>query len=112
MYRRKSGLSQQEVAFLLGCQNSAKVSRYERRTRRPRLETVFACEIIFGIQASELFAGILERARRSVRRRAKRLVARMAKSDDRQNEEAIQVLLLSLANAPSQQLRYTSVSRP
>ena len=34
-YRKKSGLTQREVAFLLGCQNGAQVSRYEKRRRLP-----------------------------------------------------------------------------
>ena len=30
-YRKRSGLTQREVAFLVGCRNGAQVSRYERR---------------------------------------------------------------------------------
>ena len=34
-YRKRAGLSQAEVAFLLGCHSGAKVSRYEHAARRP-----------------------------------------------------------------------------
>ena len=44
-YRKRSGLSQDEVAFLLGCQTGAKVSRYEPFARKPSLETLFAYEV-------------------------------------------------------------------
>jgi transcriptional regulator with XRE-family HTH domain len=57
-YRKRSGLSQDEMAFLLGCQNGTKVSRYERFARKPNLETLFAYEVVFGAPARELFAGV------------------------------------------------------
>jgi transcriptional regulator with XRE-family HTH domain len=57
-HRKKSGLTQQEVAFLLGCDNAAQVSRCEKRRRLPPLETALACEAIFGVPIAELFAGM------------------------------------------------------
>ena len=60
-YRKRSGLSQDEVAFLLGCQNGTKVSRYERFARKPSLETLFAYEVVFGASARELFAGAYQK---------------------------------------------------
>jgi transcriptional regulator with XRE-family HTH domain len=68
-YRKRSGLTQREVAFLLGCRNGAQVSRYEKRRRIPPLETALACEAVFGIPVSELFGGIHERASKRVERR-------------------------------------------
>src|SRR5438445_12080394 len=59
-YRNKSGLTQREVAFLLGFQNGAQVSRYKRRKRLPPLRTALAWEAIFNIPLSELFAGLRE----------------------------------------------------
>ena len=46
-YRKKLGLTQREVSFLLGCHGGAKVSRYERTGRIPDLKTIFAFEAIF-----------------------------------------------------------------
>ena len=111
MHRKKSGLTQSEVAFLLGCQSGAKVCRYERRNRRPGLETVFACEFIFHTPASELFAGMRDRARRSVQRRARRLLLRHTKSVGRQTAEGVSPLLLSIAKSHPGELRYEPVSR-
>jgi hypothetical protein len=46
--RKKSGLTQHEVGFLLGRENGAQVSRYEKRHRLPPLETALAREEISG----------------------------------------------------------------
>lgn len=73
-YRKRSYLSQDEVAFLLGCKDGAKVSKYENFSRGPRPETVFAYEIIFGVPVRELFAGIYRKVERDVSRRAQLLV--------------------------------------
>lgn len=69
MYRKRSGLTQREVAFLLGCENGAQVSRYEKRRRVPPLQTALAYEAIFGIPVAELFAGIRQTAERTIQRR-------------------------------------------
>src|SRR5437660_10555182 len=57
-YRRKSGLTQQEVAFLLGRKNGAQLSRYEKRQHLPPLRTALACEAIFHVPVAELFGGV------------------------------------------------------
>ena len=62
-YRKRSGLSQREVAFLVGCRNGAQVSRYEKRRRLPPLRTALACEAAFGVPVSVLFAGLREAVR-------------------------------------------------
>lgn len=61
-YRRKGGLSQDEVAFLLGTVSGTTVSRHENGTRQPILETVLAYEFIFGVPARELYRGVYRRA--------------------------------------------------
>src|SRR2546426_12251907 len=76
-YRKRAGLSQQEVAFLLGCQDGHKASRYELRKRKPNLETVLAYELIFGAPARELFAGVFEDVAAATRRRAEILAAKL-----------------------------------
>ena len=50
-YRKRSGLTQREVAFLVGCRNGAQVSRYEKRRRLPPLRTALACEAAFGFRS-------------------------------------------------------------
>ena len=68
-YRKREGLTQEEIAFLLGSKSSTKVSRYERFVRTPNLETALAYEVIFGVPVRELFAGIHQRVQAKVIRR-------------------------------------------
>jgi transcriptional regulator with XRE-family HTH domain len=77
-YRKRAGFTQEEVAFLLGSQSGAKVSRYERRVRRPNLETVFAYEALFGVPARELFAGLFQKVERDVLDRTQQLIQSLA----------------------------------
>jgi transcriptional regulator with XRE-family HTH domain len=76
-YRRRAGLSQEEVAFLLGCSSAAKSSRYEHSARRPSLETVFIYEVVFDAAAQKLFRGIFKRAEKKTRKRAQILAERL-----------------------------------
>ena len=72
-YRKRSALSQGEVAYLLGAQNAANVCRHERFFRAPDLQAALAYEVIFGRSISELFPGLFEQAQREVKARAKQL---------------------------------------
>jgi transcriptional regulator with XRE-family HTH domain len=81
-YRKKLGLTQREVAFLLGCHSGAKVSRYERSGRIPSVRTIFAYEAIFQKPARELFAGIYDRAERETLRKIRILVSRLRKRQE------------------------------
>lgn len=76
-YRKKSGLTQGEVGYLLGCANGAQVSRYEKRHRLPPLETALAYEEIFGVPVGELFAGIRQAVGRDIEKRRVALRARL-----------------------------------
>jgi DNA-binding XRE family transcriptional regulator len=75
--RRGAGLSQDEMAYLLGVRAGAIASRYERFKRRPALETALVYEAIFRTPVRELFAGIYEKAERSAARRARLLRKRL-----------------------------------
>lgn len=75
--RKRLGLSQDEVAFLLGCRDGGKLSRYERFQRAPNLETAAALELIFGVPVRDLFAGVYEDSGRIVRRRSQMLARRL-----------------------------------
>jgi hypothetical protein len=79
-HRKRSGLSQEEVAFLLGNDNGEKVCRHERFAREPSLRSALAYLIIFQGQAEELFAGIHEEVKREVITRAKKLARRRKES--------------------------------
>lgn len=76
-FRRRSGLSQKELAELLGAASGAKISRYENFSRVPCAATIFAYEVILGQPAEELFGGAYGAVRRSVQDRARRLSERL-----------------------------------
>ena len=73
-YRRRFGLSQEEIARLLGASSGTKVSRYESFKRHPSVIAVFAYEIIFNKPIRDLFAGAYNAVRRDVQDRAKELL--------------------------------------
>ena len=54
-HRRTWGLSQRELAELLGMESRAHVSRIERGKRSPTLETALACSTLFGVSLGVLF---------------------------------------------------------
>ena len=54
-HRKRLGLSQDEVAYLLGAESGAKASRYERFSREPGFRTALACEAVFQRPIRELF---------------------------------------------------------
>lgn len=76
-YRKRAGISQNEMGYLLGGRDGTKASRYEHFKRKPNLETALACEALFHIPVRELFAGMYERAQRQTSSRARRLRKRL-----------------------------------
>jgi transcriptional regulator with XRE-family HTH domain len=72
-HRKRPGLSQEEVAYLLGAQSGTKICRYERFTREPGFRTALACEAVFQLPIRRLFAGSYDQIERAVAGRAKKL---------------------------------------
>jgi len=75
-HRKRLGLSQDEVAYLLGAKSGTKTSRYERFVREPGFRSALACEAVFQRPIRELFAGLYGQIERDVAGRAKQLVLR------------------------------------
>lgn len=72
-YRKRSGLSQSEVAYLVKLYDSAALSNLERFSREPSLRTAIACEKAFGVPASRLFPAIYASTGRETTRRIRKL---------------------------------------
>jgi transcriptional regulator with XRE-family HTH domain len=70
-YRRRVGLTQTELAALLGYRTGAVISRFERVVRHPTLETAYAFEIILGHSPKELFPSLHAKVRRELVIRAR-----------------------------------------
>lgn len=78
MHRRGRGLSQREIAYLLGSRAGSGVSRYERRRRVPQLKTALAYAIIVGSAVDALFPGLHREVSRTVIRRARVLLQKVS----------------------------------
>ncbi|MFC3051400.1 helix-turn-helix domain-containing protein [Kordiimonas pumila] len=72
--RKSCHFTQDEVAFLLGGVCGTKVTRYERGTRTPPLETVLALEIIYGTSARDLFPDQYRTMQKQITKRARALL--------------------------------------
>jgi transcriptional regulator with XRE-family HTH domain len=99
-YRKRAGLSEEEISFLLGLHNPGQVSRYEHFHSIPGLMTALAYHVIFQTSPPDLFGGKYQKAERVVRRRAKRLLRRL--STDHPDPRAARKLawLRTLAGEP------------
>jgi len=72
-FRRRWGLSQPELAFLIGIKNAAVISRLEGLNRSPRLEWAVACAALFGTRAVALFPGLFSQVHEDLLRRTREL---------------------------------------
>ena len=79
MYRKRTGLSHEDLAFLLGGMSGSSVSRHERSERIPLLRTVLMYEFILDTPACDLYKGVSFEARMAVRKRAVGLLASLEK---------------------------------
>jgi transcriptional regulator with XRE-family HTH domain len=107
-YRKRAGLSQDEVAFLLGCESGAKTSRYERFARQPNLQTALAYRVIFAVSMEELFAGIFQRVERRTLRRVQLLAQKLSKAQpDRMTTRKLEVLRAVASGTAGEPVKYS-----
>lgn len=78
--RKRAGLTQEDLAYLLGGRGAKLVSRYERFEREPRLAAALAFEAALGEPARELFAGTFESTRERVCHRARVMELQMKRN--------------------------------
>lgn len=79
-YRKCSGLSQREFAFLVGWKHGDQLTRYEKRRRLPTLQVALACEAVFKVPVTELFSGAKDSIAREVESRIGTLAADLRKT--------------------------------
>jgi transcriptional regulator with XRE-family HTH domain len=77
--RKRSGVSQRELGFLLGAHQGESVSRYEHGDRLPSFDALVAYEMIFGTRACDLFPNRCEKIEKNVQARVRKLVTKLAK---------------------------------
>ena len=100
-YRKRFGLSQEELAFLLGVKSGANVSRYEKFHQVPNLQTALALQALFGVPVAELFGGIYEQAEKEISKRARILQRRMQDTTANQTASRKADLLRATAITPN-----------
>jgi DNA-binding XRE family transcriptional regulator len=72
--RRRWGLTQKELAFIIGAKSGTVVSRIEGVKRTPNVATVLACALVFDVAAPvELFPVLVSQIHENVRRRVNEL---------------------------------------
>jgi transcriptional regulator with XRE-family HTH domain len=80
--RKRLGLSQRDIAFLLGWRDTSQPSRYEHFYKTPALSTALALAVIFQISVHDLFPGEKEQAENSVLKRAQVLETQLQRQSD------------------------------
>jgi len=78
--RKRLGLTQADIAALLGVQWKTRVSRYERGPALPPLDTGLAYQEIYGKPVNEIFSGANAKVRAEVRERARHLLGKLPAS--------------------------------
>src|SRR5438309_2050998 len=71
--RRRWGLTQRELAYLIGAKTGGVISRIEGFKRFPTLAATFACELIFDIPSLELFPELFLEVHEALLRRTNEL---------------------------------------
>lgn len=80
IYRKRSGLSQREVSFLLGAKHKAKVSRYENGHHFPPLRTALAYATILDVPLPKLFPTLQRKVEREIVGRILELEAKLTEA--------------------------------
>jgi transcriptional regulator with XRE-family HTH domain len=69
--RRKWGLTQSELALLVGIKSRAQISSLEHGIATPTAEQLLAFQFLFGLTTAQLFPQLAVRAQESILRTAK-----------------------------------------
>ena len=80
--RKHSGLTQEDVAELLGAQSASQVSRHESGEREPDLRTALAYRIIFDAPIKHMLPKLYRDIAQQVDVRASALAERLKESED------------------------------
>ena len=108
-FRRRWGLTQQELAFLIGVRNGTVISRIEGSKKAPRLEWAVACAVVFDTRAIELFPGLFSEVRGDVLRRATELYEELQGNPSKTTRLKLDFLETVLARLEKQRRATTDV---
>lgn len=78
-YRRRSYLTQDETAFLIGSMCGTTVSRHERGLRLPEIENLMAYAIVLDVSVADLYKGVHHSVQETVASRARGMLNSLKK---------------------------------
>ncbi len=106
---RRAGISQEEVAFLLGHGGGKGAARDKQLMHEPTLRTIMAYEVVFRASLKELFAGMYRKVEEETMKRAKKLLHRLPMEST--SEEKWRTLL-AIVEPPEDDLHFEPIARP
>lgn len=98
-YRLRWGLSQGELAYLLGWDRPDVISRIEKKQRHPTLSLAMACFILFGAPASLLFPDVSSSIEALVMARVWEMYESIQGSPSKRTKKKIELLEAAIARA-------------
>jgi len=97
--RRNWGLTQRELAWIIGTVSSMQVSRYENSKRAPKVEVALACQAIFGVPPSTMFPDAYTIAEEEVMRNMYRMDEALKNTTSPSGMRKRELFSLALARA-------------
>ena len=91
------------MAFLLGSGSGSQVSEYEQLRRQPGVESMLACQAIFGEPVDKLFPGLYEKVEEKTKRRAQELSDKLKQSGDSEKTQRKLALLKEIMERGAQE---------
>lgn len=79
--RRRLGLTQRELAYVIGYKSDSQISQIENGSRTPQLAEVLMIELVFGVPAVTIFPQIRLAVGTQVGHRLKRIMAGLREFD-------------------------------
>lgn len=76
-HRKRVGLTQRQLAMVVGIKNKTQISRHERMHVLPPLLTAFAYEAVLDVPLGEMFAGVRQQIHTEVDERLRTLEAEL-----------------------------------
>jgi transcriptional regulator with XRE-family HTH domain len=88
-HRKRSGLSQKEVANILGYLHEGEISRHERLLSIPPFHVALAYEALYRVPVAEIFPGTYESRKQEIEAKLARLVEALHERTARGREGAM-----------------------
>jgi transcriptional regulator with XRE-family HTH domain len=79
-HRRRWQLTQAELGFLFGYEQST-IARLEGDEHALTLDVAYACELIFGVESTDIFPSLFERVEERVAHRVRKLMEQLSEAE-------------------------------